>query len=92
MKVLIFRVGDRVRTRDIHPTGHTRLPRYVRGKQGVVVIYHGFHDLQDEVPEELDGPQPVYNVRFEAMELWGAQAEANQSLYIDMWESYLEPI
>ena len=27
-----FRIGDRVRAKNIHPTTHTRLPRYVRGR------------------------------------------------------------
>ena len=87
-----FAVGDGVRVRNIHPTGHTRLPRYARGKRGVVALYHGVHDFQDEAPAALAGPQPVYNVRFDAAELWGEQAEANQSVFIDMWESYLDPV
>ena len=87
-----FAVGDGVRVRNIHPIGHTRLPRYARGKRGVVALYHGVHDFQDEAPAALAGPQPVYNVRFDAAELWGEQAEANQSVFIDMWESYLDPV
>lgn len=87
-----FAVGDRVRARNMNPPGHTRLPRYVRGKIGLVTLYHGVHDFQDAVPAGTDPkPQPVYNVRFDAGELWGREAEANQSLQIDMWESYLEP-
>ena len=86
-----FKVGDAVRTRNIHPLGHTRLPRYVRGKQGVVAIYQGVQEFQDTVPGDPDPPpQPLYNVRFDAAELWGTSAEANQTLYIDMWESYLD--
>lgn len=84
-----FRVGDVVRARNINPPGHTRLPRYVRGKQGVITRIHGVHDLQDTVGK--GEPQAVYNVRFETREVWGESAEANQSLYIDMWESYLDP-
>ena len=88
-----FEVGDPVMARNINPPGHTRLPRYVRGKRGVVVRYHGVHDFQDSVPKGSEvKPQPVYNVRFEGAELWGDAAEANQSLYIDMWESYIEPV
>ncbi|MEE9261592.1 MAG: nitrile hydratase subunit beta [Dehalococcoidia bacterium] len=88
-----FKVGDRVKARNINPMGHTRLPRYVRGKRGVIARYHGVHDFQDTVPEGFEAkPQPVYSVRFEGSELWGDVAEANQSLYIDMWESYMEPV
>ena len=86
-----YQVGDAVRARQINPKGHTRLPRYVRGKKGEIEKLYKIQDIQDHVPESKRGPQPVYSVRFEAAELWGDAAEANQSLYIDMWESYLEP-
>ncbi|MFD5792127.1 SH3-like domain-containing protein [Streptomyces diastatochromogenes] len=33
-----FAVGERVRAKDMSPSGHTRLPRYVRGHVGVVDI------------------------------------------------------
>ena len=87
-----FKVGDAVKTRNINPPGHTRLPRYVRGKRGVIAMYHGVHGFRDGVLQGSEGePQAVYNVRFGASELWGDVAEVNQSLYIDLWESYLEP-
>ena len=86
-----FRVGDSVRARNTNISGHTRLPRYVRSKHGVVARLYGMHDFDDHVPEPERGPQLVYSVRFEAHELWGDSAETNQSVYIDMWESYLEP-
>ena len=86
-----FSMGDPVTVRNVHPRGHTRLPRYVRGKRGVVTRIHGVHDFHDAVPEgRKDEPQPVYNVRFDARNLWGDAAESNHSLYIDMWESYLD--
>lgn len=87
-----FGVGDAVRARNIHPSDHTRLPRYVRGKRGMVVRCYGTHDFQDTVSSGTNAqPQPVYAVRFEAPELWGDSAETNGAVYIDMWESYLEP-
>lgn len=87
-----FNIGDAVRVRNMHPAGHTRLPRYPRGKRGVVARYYGLHDLQDAVPSgSKASPQPVYAVRFEAGELWGESAEANGAVFLDMWESYLEP-
>lgn len=86
-----FRIGDAVRARNMHPPGHTRLPRYVRGKRGVVVQFYGIHNFQDALPPGVEAPpQPVYSVRFEASELWGESAEANGAVYLDMWESYLE--
>ena len=87
-----FGVGDQVRTRNINPVGHTRLPRYARGKPGVIHRVHGVYEFQDTVPDGVESPpQAVYNVRFEAHELWGESARKNESVYIDMWESYLEP-
>jgi len=88
----IFRSGVSVRVRNLHSPGHTRLPRYVRGKLGAIARLHGIHDFHDAAPEGAPNPpQPIYSVRFEAAELWGEAAEARQSLYLDMWESYLEP-
>ena len=87
-----YRLGAAVRARNMHPSGHTRLPRYVRGKHGVVTRLYGMYDFQDAMPPGTAAPpQPLYAVRFEARELWGESAEANSVVYIDMWESYLEP-
>ena len=70
-----FRSGDSARVRNLHPPGHTRLPRYVRGKLGVIASWHGNHDFHDAAPERATNlPQPVYSVRFEAKELWGEAA------------------
>jgi nitrile hydratase subunit beta len=72
--------------------GHTRLPRYVRGKQGVIMRCHGVHDVEDYEPgDPLPPPQPVYSVRFDMQELWGESAEPGEQLYVDLWESHLEP-
>ena len=91
--VAAFDVGDAVRVRNLHPPGHTRLPRYVRGKRGVVERFYGFQDVQDaQPPGGTMEPQAVYAVRFTALELWGDDAQANSVVCIDMWESYLEPL
>ena len=87
-----FAPGDPVITRTIHPRGHTRLPRYARGKRGVIHRLHGVHVFPDSNAHGLgEQPQPLYSVRFEARELWGDTAEPNQWVHIDLWESYLEP-
>ncbi len=86
-----FGVGDSVKVGNINISGHTRLPRYVRGRVGTVAKLYSAQDIQDHVPDSEKGPQPVYSVRFDGRELWGDTAESNQVLYIDMWESYLEP-
>src|SRR5262249_17008197 len=78
-----FNVGDTIRARNIHPAGHTRLPRYVRGRRAVITHYHGVQDFSDNwVPGVAAGPQPLYTVRFEASELWGESAEPNSAVYL----------
>lgn len=87
-----FKVGDRVRARNVHPTGHTRLARYVRGKRGVIARVYGAHVFPDSnAMGRGEDPQWLYAVRFEARELWGDSAEPGQAVYFDAWESYLEP-
>ncbi|PYQ69831.1 MAG: nitrile hydratase subunit beta [Acidobacteria bacterium] len=86
-----FKVGQRVRARDINPAGHTRLPRYARGKSGVIVRDHGvfvFPDTNAEFSGEK--PQHVYSVRFAARELWGPDAPPRDCVHIDMWDDYLD--
>jgi nitrile hydratase len=86
-----FKAGQRVRARNINPTGHTRLPRYARGKQGVVNLDHGVFLFPDTNAAFLgEKPQHVYSVRFASRELWGEQASARDFIYLDMWDDYLE--
>ena len=79
-----FKAGD-------HPTGHTRLPRYVRGKSGRVVVDRGVFVFPD-TNAHLQGekPQHLYSVRFAARELWGERASARDTVHLDMWDDYLE--
>jgi nitrile hydratase subunit beta len=87
-----FSPGDAVIARNVHPTGHTRQPRYVRGKRGVVHRVLGVEIFPDTNAHGLgENPQPLYSVRFEARELWGESAEPRQVVYVDLWEPYLEP-
>jgi nitrile hydratase len=86
-----FKPGDPVRARNMHPIGHTRLPRYVRGKAGVVQRHHGGFVFPDTRAHGLgDQPQHLYNVRFDGAELWGAEDPPRDAVYLDLWESYLE--
>lgn len=87
-----FEVGQRVRSQNINPTGHTRLPRYARAKTGVIVRDQGVFGLQDSNAAGVGSgkPQHVYSVRFSAAELWGKDAAPQDAVYIDMWEDYLE--
>ena len=87
-----FKVGQRVRARNMHPTGHTRLPRYARGKLGTVDRDNGVFVFPDTNAHFLgERPQHVYSVRFAASELWGEQAASRDAVYINMWDDYLEP-
>ena len=86
-----FAPGDAVRARNINPLTHTRLPRYVRGRSGVVIAHRGAHVFPDSNAENLgEDPRHLYAVRFAATALWGAEAPARDSVTLDLWEPYLE--
>lgn len=88
-----YRLDDEVRARNMEVRGHSRLPRYVRGKRGRVARFHGIHVFPDTVAHDAgERPQPLYSVRFDARELWGDNVDRNDCVYIDLWESYLEPV
>ncbi|GLZ29058.1 hypothetical protein Lesp02_12480 [Lentzea sp. NBRC 105346] len=85
-----FSPGDRVRTRHTDPPHHTRLPRYARGAAGTVLHDEGEHPLADDRSRGMHPvPQPVYAVRFEARELFGA---GEHTVTLSLWEDYLEPL
>lgn len=87
-----FQVGQRVRARNINPVCHTRLPRYARGKTGVITRDHGVYDFPDTKAHfQGDKRQHVYSVQFSARELWGDSVSRHDSVYLDMWDDYLEP-
>ena len=86
-----FQAGERVRARNINPTGHTRLPRYARGKSGIVERDHGVFVFPDTDAHFLgEKPQHVYTVRFSARELWGESANSRDTVCVAMWDDYLE--
>ncbi len=87
-----YAAGERVRARNIHPPGHTRLPRYVRGHLGTIELSRGVQAFPDtNVYGRGENPQHVYSVRFAARELWDEAASSRDSVSLDLWESYLEP-
>jgi len=87
-----FRPGDRVVTRNMHPPGHTRLPRYARGRRGVIERVHGVFTLPDSHAHGRGRqPQPLYGVAFASGELWGEAAGRRERVSLDLWEPYLEP-
>ncbi|RZS83468.1 nitrile hydratase [Phyllobacterium myrsinacearum] len=87
-----FQPGSRVKTRNFNPQTHTRLPRYARGKTGVVEAVHdGFVFPDTNAHGQGENPQYVYTVVFTAVEIWGEGADPALTVSIDAWESYLEP-
>jgi nitrile hydratase beta subunit len=87
-----FAPGDPVRARVMHPAGHTRLPRYVRGRAGAVEAVHGCHVFPDHHALGLgEDPQWLYTVVFDGPELWGADTDPTVTVSVDAFEPYLEP-
>jgi nitrile hydratase subunit beta len=87
-----FQPGAAVVARNINPIGHTRLPRYARGKRGLIHQDHGVFVFPDTSGIGLgDKPQHCYSVRFTMRELWGAEASARDAAYLDLWDDHLEP-
>lgn len=88
-----FAIGDRIRTADIPaPKGHTRLPRYVQGKVGTVTHLHGVHVFPDaNAAGGGEAPEWLYTVRFDAVDLFGPEADPTVSVSVDAWDSYLSP-
>ena len=88
-----FKVGERVRAKNIHPQTHTRLPRYARGHVGVIERIQGCHVFPD-VSAQGDGDQAqwLYTVLFDGRELWGADADATLKVSLEAFESYLDPV
>ena len=86
-----YAIGDKIRARNITPEGHTRLPRYARGRLGEIVAVHGTHVFPDSSAQgQGDDPHWLYTVRFTGRELWGKDTQ--DSVCIDLWEPYLESL
>ena len=88
-----FKVGDQITTRNFNPTTHTRLPRYLRGHTGEIVIVHGAHVFPDdaahkELHDRGENPQWLYTVRFKATDIWGPDKNPNDHVHADLWEPY----
>jgi nitrile hydratase len=87
-----FERGQRVRVKRMHPPGHTRCPRYVRGAVGVVQDVRGSDRLPDRAVYGEDvAREPVYSVTFRSDDLWGPGETGSWTVALDLWDSYLEP-
>lgn len=84
-----FTPGDIVRVRNIHPEGHTRCPRYVRGIQGKVKDVRGTFSFPDAGAAGRDEAAPVYSVRFDPADVWGSDDAEADDIRVDLWEPYL---
>jgi nitrile hydratase len=86
----VFKTGDVVVTKAMSTPGHTRLPHYAWRKCGVISAWHGTHVFPDSNGMgHGEHPQHLYTVRFSSEEIWGKPSA--DSLYLDLWEPYLEP-
>jgi len=86
-----FAIGEQVRALNINPQGHTRLPRYIRGKVGEIIGVHGCHVFPDSNAKgEGEAPEWLYSVAFDAQELFGLEAEEGNLVMVDCWGAYLE--
>lgn len=87
-----FQPGEAVRTKTMNPRGHTRLPRYARGRSGTILRDQGVFVFPDSNAAGAgEKPQHLYAVRFSAAELWGADGEPGHYVFIDLFEDYLLP-
>jgi nitrile hydratase accessory protein len=91
-----FAVGDAVVTRHSHPHGHTRLPRYARGKRGVIARFHGVHRsravgmavaLHEEGLYEWDEFRDILIRRIAA-----AEAAGGPFVYYEIWLATFEEL
>lgn len=84
-----FAVGDRVTASAVGNAGHTRLPRYVRGRSGVIHAHHGAHLLPDAGARGREQAEHLYGVVFRAADLWPEAQGSRDRIFLDLWESYL---
>jgi nitrile hydratase len=88
----LFKVGDRVRARVMNPAGHTRLPRYARGREGRIERVHGVQVFADSNAAGAgEDPRWLYSVSFDAAEIWGEKGRSGDEVLLDVWEPYLDP-
>jgi nitrile hydratase len=91
-----FNLGETVSVRSSNSNtrvekGHTRLPDYVKGKLGKVIAHHGSHVLPDANAHFLgESPEALYSVEFKSQDLWDKCEHAEDTVVVDLWESYLE--
>jgi len=86
-----FALGAGVRCRLDGGSGHTRLPGYVRGRAGVIHAHHGGHILPDASAHGEERGEHLYTVSFASADLWPEAKGSRDRVFVDLWDSYLEP-
>lgn len=87
-----YKIGDKVRVRTEHVSGHVRAPGYVRGKTGVVVGISPAYPFPDAHAHGVEAEdEPTYDVRFRSEELWPNSADP-AAVHVGIFESYIERV
>lgn len=87
----LFAPGERIRTKNINPETHTRLPRYARNHLGTIERVQGFHVYPDRSAlGDHDAAEWLYTIVFDARELWGDEADPTLTVSIEAFEPYLD--
>ena len=90
-----FNPGDRVLVRAAYRPGHVRTPGYVKGKPGRIATELGEFPNPESLAYGGSGlpKKPLYKVGFRQADLWdGYEGSADDTLYIDIFEHWLEPV
>jgi nitrile hydratase len=86
-----FKPGDRVRVRNIHAQGHTRVPRFCRGKAGTVLHVAPAFSFPDAAAHQGERrKEHTYHVELASSDLWGDAGSQNESVIVDLWDCYLD--
>ena len=88
----VFNVGQIVIAKTATPAPYTRLPNYVRGRRGEIILKHGLQPFSDILALGYKRKEEMYTVGFKASELWQDAEDERDIVYIDLWESHLVPV
>ena len=88
-----FDVGDRVRIDDRDPSVHHRVPAYVRGHEGVVVLVAHRYGRPESLAYGGSGEpsEPLYRVRLVQTDLWPDDATPGDTLDVEIFQHWLSP-
>lgn len=88
-----FKVGDRVRVKDLPNLFYTRTQMYVRGVSGTIAE-RTYEDLipEDEAWNRDDSPrEQFYIVRFRQKDLWDGYPFEHDTLQTEFPDRWLDP-